>query len=155
MFPVFEYNAEDLVASEAPDGFNAITSHSEYACHAGPIFERIYTDEKGNEQWERGFRVLPKHTNAGAMAHGGLLMTFADVLLATAVFKRLPPPFVTVKMTSEFLGRAPVGAWVTGKAWMVKRTGSLAFLEGQLMIDSKIIFTVSGIFKHRAGKEYG
>lgn len=149
---VYPYEADEIAASEAPEGYTPITSHSAYACAAGPIFERQWTDDAGIERWQRGFRVLDKHTNAGKMAHGGLLMTFMDVLLATAVMRNVPPPFVTVRMTSDFQGRAPLGAWVTGEAELVKRTGSLAFVEGRLKIESSIIFTASGIFRHRAGK---
>lgn len=152
MLPVFPYSEADVKASDAPDGFETITSHSEYACAAGPIFERAFEDETGATQWQRGFRVMQKHTNAGGMAHGGLLMTFADVLLATAVSKHVPPPFVTVRMTSDFIGAATLGSWVIGEARMVKRTGSLAFVEGTLSVDGKPVFTTSGIFRHRAGK---
>lgn len=151
--PDFNYSPEEIAAAQAPEGFQLITSHSAYGCAAGPLFERIYMDNNGQEQWQRAFRVLPKHTNAGAMAHGGLLMTFADILLATAVFRDIPPPFVTVRMTSDFIGRALVGDWVVGEAKIVKRTSSLVFLEGILSVDDKTIFTASGLFRHKGGKK--
>ena len=47
---------------------------------AGPFFQKI---EAG--RLYRGLRIAAKHTNRLGIAHGGLLLTFADTLLGATL----------------------------------------------------------------------
>lgn len=125
-----------------PEGFRPITSENPFGKAVGPIYEKM---EK--EAWVRGFRVEEKHTNRAKIAHGGALMTFADIVLATAVWEELQAPFVTIQMESQFVSPARVGAWVEGRATITKRTTDLVFVHGLLSVSEKPVLSVSGIFK--------
>ncbi|MBB4210829.1 acyl-coenzyme A thioesterase PaaI-like protein [Rhodothalassium salexigens DSM 2132] len=134
----------DAVAATPPPGFEPIQSSNPFGGRNGPIFER-----RTDAGWERGFRALAYHCNAGGVVHGGMLMTFADILLARAVLDVAPPPFATMRLVSDFAGPAPRGAWVSGTARCVRRTRSLVFVDGLIAADGAPALNVSGIFKLR------
>ncbi|WP_201240478.1 PaaI family thioesterase [Rhodothalassium salexigens] len=136
--------AADPAAANPPPGFEPIQSSNPFGGRNGPIFER-----RTDEGWERGFRALAYHCNAGGVVHGGMLMTFADILLARAVLDVAPPPFATMRLVSDFAGPAPRGAWVSGTARCVRKTRSLVFVDGLIAADGAPALNVSGIFKLR------
>lgn len=125
-----------------PEGFQPIISENPFGQAVGPIFEK-----KEKDAWVRGFRIEEKHTNRAKIAHGGALMTFADIILATAVWEELQAPFVTIQMESQFVSPARIGDWVEGRAAITKRTKDLVFVNGLLSAAEKPVLSVSGIFK--------
>ncbi|MGF1606651.1 MAG: PaaI family thioesterase [Rhodothalassiaceae bacterium] len=131
-----------------PPGFAPIRSSNPFGKANGPIYHR--EDEAG---WARGFRVEDKHCNAGRVAHGGMLMTFADILLAQAVLKQTPPPFVTLRLVSDFVAPAPLGAWVEGTARVIRSTREIVFVEGMVFADGAPSLNVSALFKRRRRQE--
>ena len=141
------YPPEEIAASNAPDGFAPIESHSHFGCRNGPLFERSDSDGV----WQRGIRIMEKHVNAGGFCHGGMLMTMADIVLARGVITVAPHPFVTMRMTTDFIGTAMLGEWVAGSARVSRKTGSMVFVEGELTAvkgeKRRVILTASGIFK--------
>jgi uncharacterized protein (TIGR00369 family) len=135
-------------ASNPPPGFKPIVHSSPFGAENGPFFE-----SRSGDSWIRGFRVLERHTNAGGIAHGGMLMTFADVVLAQAVIHQAGQPAVTVRMTSDFLAPARLGDWVEGTAEVTRVTRSMAFVEGRLKSGSRTLLTASAVFQmlHQPG----
>ena len=138
------YNAEDIALSQAPDGFEPIVSHSAYGLAAGPIFEKT---DPATEAWARGFRVLDKHSNMGGNCHGGMLMTFADILLSRAVLEVAQAPFVTVRMVTDFVGPARVGDWVEGTATATGNDDGIVTLTGCVTANGKPVADLSSLFK--------
>ncbi|WP_262691315.1 PaaI family thioesterase [Kordiimonas aestuarii] len=134
--------AEMVADANPPDGYEAILSNSPFGWENGPIFERITTDGK-----QRGFRVAEKHINAGGACHGGMIMTFADILLATAVFEISEPPFVTVRMTTDFIGPAFKGEWLSGTASAVVAGDGMVAVKGIMRVDDRVVAAASGLFK--------
>ena len=94
---------------QRPEGFEPIKSENPFGQAVGPIYEKPEGDG-----WVRGFLVETKHTNRSGVAHGGVLMTFADIVLARAVLTVADLPFVTVQMNSQFIAPAKLGTWVEG-----------------------------------------
>lgn len=133
-----------------PDGFEPIQSSNPFGGRNGPIFEKCR-----GQDWVRGFRVADTHCNAGRVAHGGMLMTFADIVLARAVMERVAPPFVTLRMVSDFVSPAPLGAWVEGRARVIRATRSVVFVDGRITADGRPCLNVSGLFKRRARRKEG
>ena len=129
--------------SNPPPGFKPIVHSSPFGAENGPFFE-----SRNGDSWIRGFRVLERHTNAG-----GMLMTFADVVLAQAVLNQAGRPAVTVRMTSDFLAPARHGDWVEGTAEVTRVTRSMAFVEGRLKAGSRTLLTASAVFQmlHQLG----
>jgi len=125
-----------------PEGFEPIEHSNPFGAHIGPIFERDEGDFAS-----RGFYIAEKHSNSAGIAHGGVLMTFADVVLARAVIRQINAMAVTVRMTCDFIAPAKIGAWVEGRGQVTRATKSLVFVEGELCIDDKPILSAQGMFK--------
>ena len=132
----------DPTQADPPPGFEPIVSSNPFGGRNGPLFERCDGDG-----WVRGFRVGPHHCNAGGVAHGGMLMTFADIVLARAVMEVADRPFVTIRLVSDFVGPATEGVWVEGRAWVTRTTRSVVFVDGTLAARGKPVLSLSGLFK--------
>ncbi len=96
-----------------------------------------------------GFRVEPRHCNPANICHGGMLMAVADMLLgAGSNFNaRLERFLPTVSMTSDFMAPAPLGAWVEGRAEVLRTTRNLVFTQCLLTADGAPAMRASGIMK--------
>jgi len=97
-----------------------------------------------------GFRVETRHCNPGNVAHGGMLATFADMLLPIAArfqSKKDMGFLPTVNLTCDFLAPAPLGAWVEGRAEALKAGRSLLFAQGVAAADGVPCLRASGVFK--------
>lgn len=132
--------------SDVPAGFVPIQSSNPFGGRNGPLYEK--TEPDGT--WRRGFLVEEHHCNQGRIAHGGMLMTFADILLARAVLDQVAAPFVTMRMVSDFVGPAPLGAWVEGKANVIRKAREIVFVEGQMWTRTSPVLSVNALFKRRA-----
>ena len=103
-----------------------------------------------------GFRVEPRHTNPMGNCHGGMLASFADMLLPMSVQRKAPEighKFLpTVSLQIDYLAPAPLGAWVQGEAEVLRATRNLVFAHGLVSADGVPCLRVSGIFK--IGKDF-
>ena len=80
-----------------PDGFVINERRGPYTNHNGPF----YIKEEGNK-WIHGAYILDRHCNAANIAHGGMLMAFADGVLGHTVYYKTKRAGVTIKFNSEF-----------------------------------------------------
>lgn len=133
---------EMMAEADPPDGYASILSTSPFGWENGPIFDR--TTEDG---FMRGFRIAPRHLNAGGVLHGGMVMTFADIVLAQAVAKVADPPFVTIRLTTDFIGIAFEGDWVEGTAVAEKPIDGIIAVNGIIEVRGKAIASAQGLFK--------
>ena len=131
-----------VAAANPPDGFEPILSTSAFGWENGPIFEKV---EAG--VFTRGFRVASKHTNAGGTVHGGMIMTFADIVLARGVGEVVSGPFVTVRLTTDFIGLAFKGDWVLGTAVAEKPEDGIIAVSGRIETEKHIVASMQGLFK--------
>ena len=77
-----DYPSEQPVAGTAldiPEGFRAVTVGGPFMAHTGPLYAR-WTGER----LQLGFRVEHRHTNPLNICHGGMMASFADMLLPCA-----------------------------------------------------------------------
>lgn len=130
------------MTEKIPEGFRPIISENPFGKAVGPIYEKT-----GKDGWVRGFLVEEKHTNRGGFAHGGVLMTFADIVLATAALEVADLPFVTIQMNSQFVAPAHLGFWIEGRGRVTRHTKDLVFVNAELSADGKPVMAASGIFK--------
>jgi len=129
-----------------PPGFHPLPIGGEFIATVGPLYLRHAGDEV-----QLGFRVERRHTNPVEICHGGMLASFADMLLPISVhrkskevgFRFLP----TVSLQVDYLAPAPLGAWVQGEAQVLRVTRSLVFAQGTAAADGVPCLRVSGIFK--------
>jgi uncharacterized protein (TIGR00369 family) len=115
--------------------------------------------------WEAGRAeiALPLReelTNSWSVAHGGVLMTLLDVVMASAA--RSPnqpgiassPGVVTVEMKTTFM-RPGLGRLVA-KGHLVHRTASMAFCDGSIFDEAGLIVAqATGTFKYLKGLPVG
>ena len=116
--------------------------------HSGPFFFRKHED--GHVTC--AFEAKPHHCNGGGFLHGGLLMTFADFSLFAIGSNVLHGgPSVTVSFSAEFTAAAGAGNFIEARGEVVRNTGSMVFLRGQVFTghgaDEKILLNYSGIVK--------
>jgi uncharacterized protein (TIGR00369 family) len=136
----------DISPGLAPAGFAAIslTPKGNFADVNGPLFAKTVEGKL-----MIGFRVEARHCNPSGNCHGGMLMTFADMMLGigsnfAAKLGRFLP---TVNMTSDFLAPAPLGCWVEGSTEVLRVTRNLVFAQGLVTADGTPAMRVSGIMK--------
>lgn len=133
--------AEDI--APAPPGFAEVTPISPFVSFVGPIYLR----------WDGGaqhatFRVEPRHRNVFGHAHGGMVMTFADILLGNAAKRVLGDrPAVTLNLSTIFIRPSKVGDWVTGRAEARPAGPDLAYASGRIESGEGLALTVEGMFK--------
>jgi uncharacterized protein (TIGR00369 family) len=130
----------------APPGFAPIRlgPNNGFVDVNGPLYGKIQ-----DERLLLGFRVELRHCNPADVCHGGMLMTFADMLLGIganyqAKLGRFLP---TVNMSADFLAPAPLGAWVEGSVDVLRTTRNLVFAQCLLTADGAPAMRASGIMK--------
>jgi len=131
---------------ETPEGFQAIRVGGPFMAHNGPLYARWTGDRV-----LLGFRVLMQHTNPMKICHGGMLASFADMLLPcvanyqhTIMERRFLP---TISLNIDYLASAPLGAWVQGQGEVLRSTRNMLFAQGLITADGVPAVRVSGIFK--------
>ncbi|HSW07404.1 PaaI family thioesterase [Aquabacterium sp.] len=129
-----------------PPGFQPATMGGDFIGHVGPFY--IYHE---GDVVLMGFRVEKRHTNPFEICHGGMLASFADMLLPITVHRKskevghrfLP----TISLQVDYLAPAALGAWVQGEAQVLRATRSIVFVQGTVTADGAPCMRVSGIFK--------
>ncbi len=138
-------DAGDVPAGMAPEGFRPIGIGGPFIAANGPIYMR----QAGNET-DFGLRVQEKNCNIMRIAHGGWLATLADMILPLSARLAHDGPdtfLLTVSLSLDFLGPAPLGCWIEGRGEVLRRTKRLVFVQGNLTVDGAAIVRASGIFR--------
>jgi uncharacterized protein (TIGR00369 family) len=92
-------------------------------------FEMVFFDDGYSEL---RYTPEPEHMNSFNVTHGGAVMTFLDVTLASAARSvDRGMGVVTIEMKTSFM--QPAKGELTGKGRLMHRTGSMAFCEGTLL----------------------
>ncbi len=125
-----------------PEGFTPMTQTSPYGRLVGPVYEK--TTPEGHVF---GFRVMDKHMNMGGMTHGGMLATFADIVLGRFEARDFDKVTVTVRMVTDYMAPARLGDWVEGRANITRQTRSFFFVDGVITCRTRNLLNASAIFK--------
>lgn len=126
-----------------PEGFVPWPRSSPYLDVVGPFY---FKEGGGEKIW--GLRIEERHTNRRGLAHGGLMMTLADIALGYSALMSQDPPAqaVTVSLTTDFAGSAKVGDWVEARA-DVQRVGKrVAFANCYISVDGERLVRASAVF---------
>jgi uncharacterized protein (TIGR00369 family) len=101
--------------------------------------------------------VEASHGNKSGLAHGGVLMTFADVVLAQGIraFVGEPLRLATVGLTVDFVRPVAIGAWVDGRAEVQRGSGRTVFANCFLMSEAHPVVRASGIYVVSTGRDGG
>lgn len=131
-----------LDQARAPEGYKPSRQRGPFTSHNGPLFYKY----EGERLWQ-GFRALERHTNSHGILHGGMLMAFADGVMASAVYLETKARAVTLRMNSDFVAMARPGEWIEGTAEVTRAGREVAFVEGRIVVGDRLIFTATGVFK--------
>lgn len=141
-------NPDRMPAAELqiPAGFRPAIIGGPFIANNGPLYGRLE-----NGRLQMAFRVEERHCNPMKICHGGMLATFADMLMPSAVLyqqagseRRFLP---TISLQVDYLAPAPLGAWVQGQADLLRETRNMIFAQGLVHADGVPCLRVSGVFK--------
>jgi acyl-coenzyme A thioesterase PaaI-like protein len=127
---------------EPPAGYLPLEWRRGFARQIAPLYRRQH-----NGAFTMGFRVEEHHTNGMSNAHGGMLMTFADMAWGHIVSVETSSYWVTVRLTCDFLSSAHLGEWVEGGGEVLSRTDDLFVVRGRVWCGERALITGTGVFK--------
>ena len=135
----------ESAAHQLPAGAENISARG-FNLYAGPFY-RVASDADGLGG-RYGFIVLTKHLNNAGNIHGGLLMTFADVVMSRTARAAVGGDSCnTVSLTADFVGPGELGDLVEAVVRVTRRTRTLIFQSATISIRERVIMVASGLWK--------
>jgi len=109
----------------------------------GPLWTR---QENGLHLY--AFKAEAKHHNRRGVVHGGMLMAFADRSMGmTCWYANGEQPQATVQLDMHFIDAVRIGEFVEARCTVVRRTRSLVFMNGELVVGDRVVATATGVWK--------
>lgn len=130
----------DAQTPVVPPGYEMLTWRRGFTGRIGPLYRRA-------SDAVLGFRVESHHTNGMANAHGGMLMSFADMAWGHVVSVETSSFWVTVRLNCDFLSGARLGDWIEGGPEVLSREDDLFVVRGRVWTGERTLMTGLGIFK--------
>ena len=131
--------------NQAPSGFKEINVGGLFISHNGPLYAALR-----NKQFVMGMMIEQRHCNPRNVCHGGMLSSFADMLLpygamyALGMNRRFTP---TISLQLDFLAPVNLGSWIEGTCEPLRSTSNLLFVQGLIKHKDEIVVRASGLFK--------
>ncbi len=110
--------------------------------HVGPFLRR-----EGPAGLEIALMVGPQHCNEHGSLHGGVQMALADYTVGATARFGTTDRTVSVSFDAQFVDTAAQGDLVVGRAEVVRRTGSLVFVQGRLRCGDRPILAFNAVVK--------
>lgn len=130
------------VSRPAPPGFINVDWTRGFGRQVGPLFRK---DQNGRRVM--GLYVEEHHTNGMMNAHGGLLMTLADMAWGNVVSMERSMFWVTVRLTCDFLDAAASGDWIEAGGELVSDDAGLYIVRGGVWSAGRTLVSGTGVFK--------
>jgi acyl-coenzyme A thioesterase PaaI-like protein len=125
-----------------PEGFANVDWTRGFGRQVGPLFRK---DEGG--RCVMGLFVEDHHTNGMMNAHGGVLMTLADMAWGNVVSMERSSFWVTVRLTCDFLAGAAAGDWIEAGGELVSGADDLYVVRGRVWSGERQLVSGTGVFK--------
>lgn len=133
------------MSENIPEGFRMLRDvGGQFISQNGPLYFK-----KTETGLLLGLRVEERHCNPMGICHGGMLMTFCDMVMPMAAnyANKLAQFLPTISMTTDFVGPAKRGAWLEGRTDVLKVTRNLVFTQAIITADGEAAVRASGTFK--------
>lgn len=134
-----------MTATLVPQGFSRFEMPDAFIGLIGPLWFKV----ESASAIRIGLPLEARHGNPMGWAHGGLLVTVADMVLGVgsghATGIRWPHP--TISLNTEFVRGARLGQWLEGTARIARRTVNFCFANCDLVCGGEIVLVASGVFK--------
>ena len=128
---------------QIPTGYKLYkTIEGKFASHIGPYFVKNkfpYTIF--------GTYVQNYHSNLNEVAHGGFLMAYADSIGGYYAYNTVKKSIVTINLNSNFIRPVPVNSWLEAKGNIKKYGRRLVFVNIDMHIKKKLVFSSTGIWQ--------
>ena len=111
--------------------------------HIGPFLRR----EDGPGGLTIALLVAAQHCNEHGALHGGVQMALADYTVGSTARFGTVDQTVTVSFDAQFVDTAQAGDLIEGNAEVIRRTGSLVFVQGRLTCDGRPLLAFNGVVK--------
>lgn len=137
---------DDLTRSQSfdvPEGYEILPWHRGFGRQVGPLYDRREADGR----YTRAFRVEEHHCNGLMNAHGGMLMTFADMAWGHAVQPGEGKWWVTIRLVCDFLSSARLGEWVEGSGEVLGMADDVYTVRGRIWCGPRTLISGTGVFK--------
>tara|TARA_B110000196_G_C20566930_1_gene395748 strand:+ start:70 stop:489 length:420 start_codon:yes stop_codon:yes gene_type:complete len=124
--------------------FEQISLKPGFMMHNGGLLFKTINDH------EYQFKTIIKenHLNAAGITHGGFISAFIDAGGGTAAHRAANNnPCVTISLELKFISAVHLGQELIGNTKIQKKTKSLVFLTCELIVETKIVATASGVWK--------
>lgn len=132
-----------------PDGYQILEWTRGFGRQIGPLYRRLAPDGRHS----MGFWVQEHHTNGLKNAHGGMLMSFADMAWGNLVSVEKSSFWVTVRLTCDFLSAARLGEWIEGSGEVLNMDDDIFTVRGRIWSGERVLMTGVGLFKAVAPRE--
>jgi uncharacterized protein (TIGR00369 family) len=93
------------------------------------------------------FVAARRHLDGHAHVHTGMLMAFADHVLAARAREAAGQPVATISLNVDVIAPVTEGARVEGRATITRRTKSLVFVTGELHAGGRAVASANGVCK--------
>jgi acyl-coenzyme A thioesterase PaaI-like protein len=141
--------SDDLSAPDRlaiPEGYEPLDWFRGFGRQIGPLYRRRAPGAAST----MGFWVQEHHCNAMMNAHGGMLMTLADVAWGHVVSIERSSFWVTVRLTCDFLASARLGEWIEAGSEVLSVEDDVYTTRGRIWTGDRTLMTGIGIFKAMA-----
>jgi len=130
-------------ADPAPPGYVRLGETEGFIGLAGPYFWR----PTPSGAVEYGFGAELRHGNPNGVLHGGSITTFMDTVLGYEVIRVTGRRCATIALNTQFLAGGRAGDWITGRIALRRLTGSMAFIDGEVLAGETLVATTTAIFR--------
>ena len=115
-----------------------------FEMNSGPF----YLGKGNNGETIVALEVSQSQCNSGLVAHGGLIMTLADLAVCHEAVKNLGNlRALTVSLTANFLKPAKKGTILKAFPELSHRTKRTAFAEAYILADDEKVFTCTSVIR--------
>jgi acyl-coenzyme A thioesterase PaaI-like protein len=143
--------SDDLPAPsplDPPEGYVMLDWRRGFGRQIGPLYRRL-----GPNGATMGFRVEEHLTNGMKNAHGGMLMSFADMAWGQVVSVETSSYWVTIRLTCDFLSSAHLGDWVEAGGETLSSADGVYVVRGKVWCGERLLMTGTGMFKPIQARE--
>ena len=74
-------------------------------------------------------------------------MAFADYAVTMLALSGVKENCTTISFSSDFIAAAHLGDWVEAKGEVVRRTGSMTFVNGRLFTGDSVVLTFQAVVR--------
>lgn len=133
-------------ASAPPESFIPYAEPGPFLDRIGPLWQK-----RTDTGFAFGVRIAPYHCNRRGMAHGGLVITLADITLGKTGEWLSDPPvsLLTASLTVDLYSAARLDDWLEAETDVTRVGRRIAFGNCYLRVADRMIARASGIFNVR------